>query len=115
METIMGNSVINITDAEFEKEVLKSEQPVLVYFWASWCGPCQLMSPLINLAATTYSDRLKIVKIEADPNPVAVKQYNVEGLPALRLMKGKEVLESTEGVIAKDKLLSLLDNHLQSN
>ena len=107
----MGNSVINITDAEFEKEVLKSDQPVLVYFWASWCGPCRLMSPLINLAATTYSDRLKIVKIEADPNPLAVKEYHVEGLPALRLLKGKEVLESTEGVIGKDKLLSLLNNH----
>lgn len=111
----MNKGVITITDAEFETEVLKAEQPVLVYFWASWCGPCRLMSPLINLAATTYSDRLKIVKIEADPNPVAVKQYHVEGLPALRLLKGEEVLESTEGVIAKDKLLSLLDNHLQSN
>ena len=111
----MGNSVINITDAEFEKEVLKSDQPVLVYFWASWCGPCRLMSPLINLAATTDSDLLKIVKIEADPNPLAVKEYHVEGLPALRLLKGKEVLESTEGVIGKDKLLSLLNNHLPSN
>ena len=111
----MGNSVININDADFETEVLKSERPVLVYFWASWCGPCRLMSPLINLAATTYSDRLKIVKIEADPNPLAVKEYHVEGLPALRLLKGKEVLESTEGVIGKDKLLSLLNNHLPSN
>jgi thioredoxin 1 len=73
------------------------------------------MSPLINTAATNYSDRLTIFKIEADPNPVAVKQYHVEGLPALRLLKGGKLLGSTEGVIAKDKLLSLLDNHLQSN
>jgi thioredoxin 1 len=112
---MMNKGVITITDAEFETEVLKAEQPVLVYFWASWCGPCQLMSPLINLAATTYGDRLKIVKIEADPNPVAIKQYQVEGLPALRLLRGETVLESTEGVISKDKLLSLLNQHLNNN
>ena len=115
METIMNKGVITITDAEFETEVLTAEQPVLVYFWASWCGPCQLMSPVINLAAATYSDRLKIVKMEADPNPVAIKQYQVEGLPALRLVRGKELLESVEGVIGKEKLLSLLDQHLNNN
>jgi thioredoxin 1 len=115
MEIIMNKGVITITDAEFETEVLKAEQPVLVYFWASWCGPCQLMSPLINLAATTYGDRLKIVKIEADPNPLTVKEYRVEGLPALRLLRGETVLESTEGVISKNKLLSFLDQHLNNN
>ena len=111
----MSNSIIIITDAEFETEVLQSEQPVLVYFWASWCGPCQLMSPLINLAATQYSDRLKIVKMEVDPNPLSVKLYGVEGVPALRLIQQGKLLESTEGVISKNKLLSLLDNHLNSN
>ncbi|MFM6133318.1 MAG: thioredoxin family protein, partial [Sphaerospermopsis kisseleviana] len=95
--------------------VLKAEQPVLVYFWASWCGPCQLMSPMINLAASKYSDRLKIVKMEIDPNPLTVKRYQVEGVPALRLIKEKQLLESTEGVISKDQLLSLLDQHLNSN
>jgi thioredoxin 1 len=111
----MNKSVITITDAEFETEVLQAEQPVLVYFWASWCGPCQLMSPVMNLAAATYSDRLKVVKMEIDPNPVTVKQYQVEGVPALRLFKGYQLLESTEGVINKEKLLSLLDQHLNNN
>ncbi|MEB3149422.1 MAG: thioredoxin family protein [Sphaerospermopsis sp.] len=111
----MSKGVITITDAEFETEVLKAEQPVLVYFWASWCGPCQLMSPMINLAASKYSDRLKIVKMEIDPNPLTVKRYQVEGVPALRLIKEKQLLESTEGVISKDQLLSLLDQHLNSN
>ncbi|AUB38447.1 trxA, thioredoxin 1 [Nostoc flagelliforme CCNUN1] len=115
METAMSKAVITITDAEFETEVLKAEQPVLVYFWASWCGPCQLMSPLINSAATKYSDRLKVVKMEIDPNPLTVKQYQVEGVPALRLFQGQEVLISTEGVIGKDKLLELLDTHLNRN
>lgn len=111
----MSKGVTIITDAEFETEVLKAEQPVLVYFWASWCGPCQLMSPLINLAATTYGDRLKVVKVEVDPNPITVKHYQVEGVPALRLIQGEKLLASTEGVIGKDKLLSLLDTHLNSN
>ncbi|MEH1874945.1 thioredoxin family protein [Nostoc sp.] len=111
----MSKAVITITDAEFETEVLKAEQPVLVYFWASWCGPCQLMSPAINSAASEYSDRLKVVKMEIDPNPLTVKQYQVEGVPALRLFLGQEVLISTEGVIGKDKLLELLDTHLNSN
>ena len=111
----MSKGVISITDAEFETEVLQANQPVLVYFWASWCGPCQLMSPLVNSAATTYSDRLKVVKMEVDPNPVTVKKYEVEGVPALRLFQGDKLLVSTEGAISKDKLLSLLDSHLNSN
>ena len=108
------SSVISIKDTEFETEVLKANQPVLVYFWASWCGPCRLMSPSIDWAAETYSDRLKVVKMEVDPNPATVKQYQVEGVPALRLFQGTEVIASSEGVIAKPKLTSFLDTHLTS-
>jgi thioredoxin 1 len=106
------SSVISIKDAEFETEVLKANQPVLVYFWASWCGPCQLMSPLVDWAANSYGDRLKVVKMEVDPNPATVKQYRVEGVPALRLFQGDNLLESSEGAIGKPKLARLLDNHL---
>ncbi|PMB04922.1 thiol reductase thioredoxin [Fischerella thermalis CCMEE 5328] len=108
----MSKGVKTITDAEFETEVLQAEEPVLVYFWASWCGPCQLMSPLVNLAANTYSDRLKVVKMEIDPNPLTVKQYQVEGVPAIRLIQGNNILASAEGVMGKEKLISLLDTHL---
>lgn len=108
----MSKGVVSITDAEFETEVLKAEIPVLVYFWASWCGPCQLMSPLINLAATTYGSRLKVVKMEIDPNPLTVKEYQVEGVPALRLVDKNKLLASSEGVIGKDKLLNFLSAHL---
>lgn len=115
METAMNKGVSTITDAEFETEVLKAEQPVLVYFWASWCGPCRLMSPVINSTADIYSDRLKIVKMEVDPNPLTVKEYQVEGVPALRLFQGNTILASSEGAISKDKLLSFLDTHLNNN
>lgn len=101
-----------ITDAEFETEVLKSTTPVLVYFWASWCGPCRLVSPMVNWAAEKYSERLKVVKMEVDPNPEAVKKYKVEGVPALRLFKGTQVVESYEGAISQAKLASLLEPHL---
>ena len=108
----MSEGVINIGDAEFETEVLQAQKPVLVYFWASWCGPCKLMSPAVSAAAAKYGEKLKVVKMEVDPNPESVKQYQVEGVPALRLLKGNEVLASSEGVVNKDKLMSLLDNHL---
>lgn len=107
------SSVTQITDNEFETEVLQANQPVLVYFWADWCGPCRLVSPIITWAAETYSDRLKVVKMEVDPNPATVKQYQVEGVPALRLFQATQVLESSEGAIGKQKLISILDKHLE--
>ena len=110
----MSSGVISITDNQFDTEVLQANQPVLVYFWASWCGPCQLMSPSIDWAAATYSDRLKVIKMEVDPNPATVKNYQVEGVPAIRLFQGSEVMESSEGVISKQKLASILDSYLSS-
>jgi len=92
--------------------VLQAQKPVLVYFWATWCGPCKLMSPAVNTVAAEYKDKLKVVKMEVDPDSVYVKQYQVEGVPALRLVQGDKVLASSEGVVNKDKLMSLLDNHL---
>jgi len=109
----MDKNVITITDAEFEIEVLQAQKPVLIYFWATWCGPCKLMSPLLDTTASNYSDRLKIVKMEIDPNPQTVKKYQVEGVPALRLVKDGQLLASVEGVLGKEKLLNVLDEHLQ--
>jgi thioredoxin 1 len=103
---------IAINDQEFEAEVIEANQLVLVYFWASWCGPCRLMSPSIDWAAENYSSSLKVVKMEVDPNQATVKQYQVEGVPALRLFQGNELIASSEGAIAKPKLISFLDPHL---
>ena len=107
------SSAIAIKDPEFDTEVLQANQPVLVYFWASWCGPCRLMSPSIDWVAQQYRSRLKVVKMEVDPNQATVKQYQVEGVPALRLFQGTQLLASSEGVIAKPKLISFLDTHLK--
>jgi len=101
-----------ITDKEFEQEVFNTDKPVLAYFWAPWCGPCRLMSPSINWAASAYGDRLKVVKLEVDPNPESVAKYQVEGVPALRLFKNNEVIASSEGAINKQKLQTFLDSNL---
>ncbi len=107
------SSVLEITDPKFEEEVFNADKPVLVYFWASWCGPCQLVSPSVNAIAQTYSDRLKVVKLEVDPNPEATAKCKVEGVPALRLYKDKELLASHEGAITKQKLIeTILDPYL---
>lgn len=101
-----------ITDSQFEAEVLQADKPVLAYFWASWCGPCRLVSPSVEWAADTYSDRLKIVKLEVDPNPQSVKKYSVEGVPALRMFKSGELVASFEGAIPKPKLQAFIDQNL---
>lgn len=108
------SSVLTIADSNFETEVLAADQPVLVYFWASWCGPCRLMAPIVDKLATSYADRLKIVKMEVDPNPDSVAKYKVEGVPALRLFQGGEVVTASEGAISKQKLEELLSLHLEA-
>jgi thioredoxin 1 len=106
------SSVTVINDAEFETTVLKANQPVLVYFWASWCGPCRLMAPIMDILAANYADRLKVVKMEVDPNPDAVAQCKVEGVPALRLFQAGQVIESSEGAMSKQKVEQLISQHL---
>ncbi|MEL6221737.1 MAG: thioredoxin family protein [Cyanobacteria bacterium J06626_14] len=109
----MAGSVHQITDSEFEQEVIQSSGAVLAYFWAPWCGPCRLMSPIIDWAAQHYAD-LKIVKLEVDPNPESVARCKVEGVPALVLFRDGQKLDAMEGAIAKPKLSTMLDSHLSS-
>jgi thioredoxin 1 len=106
------STVTIITDAQFEAEVLKASQPVLVYFWAAWCGPCRLMAPIMETLASSYGDRLKICKMEIDPNPQSVKTYQVDGVPAFRLFSKGEVLEVVEGAIPKQKVEEFINPHL---
>ncbi|MFP4575523.1 MAG: thioredoxin [Coleofasciculus sp.] len=113
MEGVVSK-VLEITDQEFETEVLKADKPVLVYLWANWCGPCRLVSPSVNWIAENYSDRLKVTKMEVDPNPVTVKQYHVEGVPALLIFKNGEVVQSYEGAIGKQKLQEMIEKSLES-
>jgi thioredoxin 1 len=104
--------VLVIGDSEFETEVLNAAQPVLVYFWAEWCGPCRLMAPMMEAIAKDYGDRLKVVKMEVDPNPESVKRCKVEGVPAFRLIRNSEITQSAEGAMNKQKIEELLSKGL---
>lgn len=106
------SSVIEIEDEQFDREVRGADKPVLVYFWADWCGPCRLVSPSINWAAENYSDRLKVVKLEMDSSRQSVAKCKVEGVPALRLFKDDSVVSSHEGAIGKQQLQTMLEKHL---
>lgn len=108
----MSSSIAIISDPQFSSEVLDAAQPVLVYFWASWCGPCRLMSPAVEAVASQYSERLKVVKMEVDPNPEAVAQCQVEGVPALRLFQDGKVIEAIEGAMNQQKLETFLQDSL---
>ncbi|MCT7962624.1 thioredoxin [Laspinema sp. D1] len=106
------SSIIKVTDTEFGTEVEQAATPVLAYFWASWCGPCRLVSPYIDWAASEYGDRLKVLKLEVDPNPESVKKCGVEGVPAIRVFKDGAIVESFEGAITKQALATLIEAHL---
>lgn len=106
------SSVTVISDQKFDQEVFEVEKPVLVYFWASWCGPCRLVSPSIDWVAETYGERLKVVKLEVDPNPDSVAKYKVEGVPALRIFKDNKIIATHEGALGKQQLQSFIDTYV---
>ncbi len=105
----MGAQIIS--DDQFDTEVISQTQPVMVYFWADWCGPCKLVSPSIDWAEQNYTDRLKVVKLPVDGNPASVKTYAVEGVPAIRLFQNGQLIHSWEGAITKAKLTEMIDRH----
>ncbi len=105
-------AVRDVTDGEFEGTVLRAELPVLVDFWAPWCGPCRLVAPLMDWAAKTYGSRLMVVKMEVDGNPVTRDQYKLQGIPSLLVFCGGEVVARHEGALSQKQLQTFLDDHL---
>ena len=108
----MVTTVIDLTDASFAAEVLEHDLPVLVDVWATWCGPCRLMAPLMGWAAETYAGRLKVTKLEADGNPLSRDGYRIQGLPTLILFRNGQELARHEGAMAQPQLQTFLDAHL---
>ena len=92
-----GLGVLEVNDATFDKEVLQSEQPVLVDFWAGWCGPCKAIAPAVDAVATKYAGQLKVAKVKVDQNGATPSRYNIRGIPALLFFKGGKVVDQIEG------------------
>jgi len=105
-----SEKIVHVTDASFDQEVLKSSTPVLIDFWAPWCGPCRTISPIIEDLAGEYSGRLKVVKINVDDNPLTPGRYGVRGIPNLLIIKGGQVKEQIIGAVPKVRLVQAVDN-----
>jgi thioredoxin 1 len=103
---------LHFTDAGFDQDVLNSTEPVLVDFWAEWCGPCRQMSPTIDLIAQEYAGRVKVGKLNVDHNGQTAMRYNIRGIPTLLLFKGGKVVDQRVGAMAKSEVQKMLDAHL---
>lgn len=105
-------NVKNFTDNNFEVDVLKSGDPVLVDFWAEWCGPCKRLAPTVDALAAEYAGKVTVGKLNVDENPNISFKYQVRGIPTLLLFKGGQVVESVVGLAQKDDLKKVIDKHI---
>ena len=108
----MSEHIVHISDESFEEEVLQSEQPVLIDYWAEWCGPCKTIAPVLDEIATEYSDRLKVVKLNIDDNPQTPPKYGIRGIPTLMVFKNGQVEATKVGSVSKAQLTAFLDDSL---
>ena len=108
----MSDKVIHATDADFDSVVLQSDQPVLVDFWAQWCGPCKMIAPALDELAQTYDGRAKIVKVDIDQNRAVAMKYHVRSIPMLLVFKDGQVQGTQIGAVGKPQLAQLIDKAL---
>lgn len=108
----MSDQIIHTTDGDFEADVLKSENPVLLDFWAEWCGPCKMIAPLLDQIADEYKERLRVVKLNIDENPQTPPKYNIRSIPTLLLFDKGAVAAQQVGAVSKAQLESFLSSHL---
>ena len=113
IETKMaGQNTLTFTDAGWDSEVLKAEVPVLVDFWAEWCGPCRMMGPTVDAVADGYSGKVKVGKLNVDENPGSAMRYNIRGIPTILLFKGGQVVEQRVGATGKADIEKMLSSHV---
>jgi thioredoxin 1 len=107
-----SQNVLTFSDSDFDREVINSEVPVLVDFWAEWCGPCRMMAPTIDTVADGYKGRIKVGKLNVDHNGGTAMRYNIRGIPTLLLFKGGRVVEQRVGAIGKSEVEKMLEPHV---
>jgi thioredoxin 1 len=107
-----GANTLTFTDSAWDSEVLNSDKPVLVDFWAEWCGPCRMIAPTVDAVADEYSDKLKVGKLNVDDNGGTAMRYNVRGIPTLLLFKGGQIVEQRVGAVSKSDLVKMIESHV---
>lgn len=106
------SSAVSVTDATFKDEVLDSEVPVLVDFWAPWCGPCRMVAPVVEEIATEYDGKVKVVKVNTDENSAVASQYGIRSIPTLMIFKGGQKVDLLVGAVPKTKIEATLEQFL---
>ena len=107
-----GANTLTLQDDTFDKDVLQSDVPVLVDFWAVWCGPCKMMGPVMDQIADEYVGKVKVGKLDVDSNPAAASRFQVRGIPTLLLFKNGSVVEQVVGAVGKEKVAAMLNGHI---
>jgi len=111
----MSTAVAEVTDASFDQEVMKSGVPVLVDFWAPWCGPCRMVAPVVEKIADRYNGQVKVVKLNTDENPNVAKQYGIRSIPTLMIFKGGQQVDMVVGAVPESTLSLTIDKHLDKS
>jgi thioredoxin 1 len=108
----VSDNITHITDSSFEQEVLQSDVPVLVDYWAEWCGPCKMIAPILDDIAADYAGKLKITKLNIDDNPATPPKFGIRGIPTLMIFKGGDVQSTKVGALSKSQLTAFIDQSI---
>jgi len=108
----LSDKIVHVTDDTFEAEILKADGPVLVDYWADWCGPCKMIAPILDEISDEYGDRLKVAKLNIDENPGTPPKYGIRGIPTLMLFKNGNVEATKVGAVSKSQLTAFIDSNL---
>jgi len=108
----VSEQIVHITDATFETEVLQAQSPVLVDYWAEWCGPCKMIAPILDEIAGEYGDKIKVTKLNIDENQDTPPKYGIRGIPTLMIFKDGDILATKVGALSKSQLTAFIDSNL---
>ncbi|MFA5493584.1 MAG: thioredoxin TrxA [Porticoccaceae bacterium] len=108
----MSDNIVHVTDTSFDSDVIGADIPVLVDFWASWCGPCKMIAPLLDQLAEEYSGKVRVCKVDVDANPQTAAKFSVRGIPTLMLFKGGELEATKVGALSKSQLTAFVESNL---